>query len=1386
MKKTISLDSCFQRVCGFLSLLFISELLFATENTIISRLDFKQLSIFSSLPTDEVQKVYQDRDGLIWFATRYGFCRYDGYQVTPYKSNLYSPGLLSNNNVYCLADDNDYNLWIGTQEGLNVLNKKTGEIRKYLTPAIPNNVISCLLVSRDNTLWVGTDAGLCRYVAEQDSFFVYNAEVTAGILNLTAIKSLFEDSEGDLWIGTWSAGLYRYSPSTGKFYEYPRLNDRNSAHVIYEDSDKNIWVGSWACGLFKLRNPKDMKKVSYINYRHKTGDEGSLSDDIVYDISEDRNTNTIWVGTRSGLSIMKLDKPDDFINYKSKKSPYHIPCDEINSIIRDSSGNMWIGSIGGGVLMADTRQPMFIGHNLNFLDEEIPTTSVRALFADSNSNIWMGIGTYGLAYQEYATGKLILHSHIPEFAGVTSIPTVYSIIERHKNREVWFGTYDGGIFIYKKGEKVKNLLPDNCDFIASSCVSSLYEDAQGNCWVGTRGGLGVSMSGNKSYRFGVMDFGNGQSSDWLYVRDIIQDSDRSIWVATANYGIIHITGDIQKPGTLKYCNYSFHNQKLITNTVLCLHLDKSGRLWAGTEGGGLYLYNRDKQVFDGKSREYNIPGDMVGSMEEDQKGNLWLGTNAGLVKLYAGVEGKDTAVRVYTAADGLQDNFFIAQSSCNRDGELFFGGYKGYNSFFPDKMDERQREVPFVITDIKIFNRSFSKLPSEVRQRISESMPLLTQKIELPYEYNNFSIEFAALTYKNPELNQYAYRLEGFEKEWQYTDADRRFAYYNNLESGTYKFQLKATNENGVWSGYIRELTVVVLPPFWATWWAYLIYILVTGIIVFYLYRAAKNRILLRNELRLRELEKAKAEELNHAKLQFFTNITHELLTPLTIISATVDELKMQSPGHGDLYTIMNTNIRRLIRLLQQILEFRKAETGNLKLRVSPGDIAAFVKNEAESFQPLVKKRKIHFSVLCDPESIIGYFDTDKLDKILYNLLSNASKYNDEGGYIQVTLSYGDDKDFIILRVKDNGKGISEEKQKTLFKRFYEGDYRRFNTIGTGIGLSLTKDLVELHGGTIAVESKMNEGTEFIITLPIDRSYFKEEQIDDEVILSVQKSVDYAELEEDTKDVAMLETKTNSILVVEDNEELLQLMVKILSRDYNVFTAENGREGIVILENEDIDLIVSDIMMPEMDGIEFCKYIKGKLEISHIPVILLTAKNKEEDRAEAYEVGADAFISKPFNLPVLYARIRNLLKYKERMAHDFKKQLVFEVKDLNYTSLDEGFMQRAIDCVNAHLDDCDFDQPQFVDEMKTSKSTLYKKLKSLTGLNTSAFIRNIRLKAACRIMEEKGNMIRISELAYAVGFNDPKYFSACFKKEFGILPSEYIERFIFPGSSVED
>ena len=1362
-----------QRLAALTTCLIISSTFHIFGNDIIHRLQFKQINSLNDLPNDEVQKVFQDREGFMWFATRYGLCKYDGYQVTTIKSDIHHPDLLTSNNIRCLGDDADHNLWIGTFEGVNVLNKATGVVRKTGDLKGSHSNVSSILVTRNNSVWVSSDTCLYRYNVQADSLEIITNDGMDKLF-VGPENELFEDSDGDIWIGSWNHGLHRFSPSENKLYTYPPFNPRNSAHTIFEDSRKNIWIGGWDEGLYLLKNPKDMERLSWEVFKHNVHNSSSLSDNIVYALNEDLNTGTLWVGTRSGVSVMSLDSPGKFINYKPTESPYYIPHNEINSIIRDKSGKLWLGSIGGGVFMVDTRKPKFELFHFKAPDKSVLTVAVRSLFVDKDDMVWMGVGNYGVAKYNRATNHYSFYSELPEFSEIAGMPTTYSIMQRKESGELWFGSYNGGLYIYKEGEKVKQYLPDNSDFVMHNIVTALYEDQYGNCWVGTRTGLGIKRADGKGYLFKNMRTENADLSS-AYIRDILEDANGDIWLASTNLGVIRISGDIRKPESLQYASYSLQNDKIRAKSIICLKYDSQGRLWVGTEGHGLFVYNRDKDIFESKSMEYNLQGDLVGSIEEDDHGNLWLGTNKGLIRLSIGANQKVIEQRLYTAVDGLQNNFFIPHSSCKSGNRLFFGGFGGYNSFNPEDLNIDARDVPFQITDVKIYNNSFSTLDEKLRNRISPKTPSFTDRIVLPYTYNNFNIEFASLTYKNPELNKYAYKLVGFEKDWQYTDATRHFAYYNNLKSGTYTFQLRATNENGIWSGHIRELTVVILPPFWATWWAYLIYFFIIVAIIYYAYRVTKNRMKLKNSLELQKMEKEKAEELNHTKLQFFTNITHELLTPLTIISATVDELKIQAPQYTSLYPVIGTNIQRLIRLLQQILEFRKAETGNLKLRVSPGDLAVFIRNEAEAFQPLIKKRKLHFSILCDPDEIYGYFDTDKLDKILYNLFSNAAKYSHEGGFIRINLTYADTKDYIVITVKDDGEGISPENQKTLFKRFYEGDYRKFNTIGTGIGLSLTKDLVELHGGTIRVESELGMGSTFFVRLPIERSYFKEEEID-ETIIPVSKTV--SGIEPDIHELPKVnEEKKYSILVLEDNEDLLQLMLTLLSREYNVFTAENGKEGIVIIENEEIDLVVSDIMMPEMDGIEFCRHIKSELDFSHIPVILLTAKNKEEDRAEAYESGADGFISKPFNLAVLHARIKNLLKTKERMARDFKNQLVFEVKDLNYTSIDEEFMQKAVDCVNRYLDDPDFDQPQFIEEMGTSKSTLYKKLKSLTGLNTSSFIRNIRLKAAIKIMEEKKG-IRVSELAYAVGFNDPKYFSSCFKKEFGMLPSEYMEKFL--------
>ena len=1365
-------------------------------------LAFKSSSILNSLPSKDVQSVYQDRDGYIWISTRNGLFQYDGYSITTYKSNLYRPDLLTNNNIYCVAEDAQHRLWIGTYSGLNVLDKQTGQIWKIDDPEINGIGISQILVTSDNRILFATEGGLLEYLEDGNRFSVFNQDNTGGVFPKTTVKSLFEDDRGDIWIGTWSQGLFRYEKRTGEYWKYPQMNSGNSAHVVFQDSHKNIWVGTWGAGLHLLHDAYNPEKTTWTTFTHDENRSGTISDNLIYAISEDLNTNSLWVGTRSGLSILSLRDMEmlhwSFENCYSGESENSITSSEVASLLRDRQGIMWVGMIGGGVNMANTRKAKFNLDRLSEAKRILKSNSVRSILLDDEGQLWMGISTYGFGVEDRRTGKFTHHGQMPDFSSYRGISTVMSIMQSPSTGHIWIGVYNGGAYEIDKsapvGKRVKAYNSSNAPWMYNSCIYYICEDSKQNLWFATKSGVSMRAADGTPVRFDSLKVGDVAVRD-MVVMQLVEGHDSEMWLASNTHGVIRIQGSGNSLSGYTFSGYSVSNGKLNSDYANCIYKDVEGRIWVGTGGSGLSLYDAVEDVFLPAHKLWNLPGDAVTNIQSDKKGNLWLGTNAGLLRLTVPRDLQNVTYRLYTTSDGLQDNIFNRGASfVASDGEMFFGGHRGYNSFYPDKQDEQVFSSPVVITDIKVFNQSWTALSDKERSEISNLSPRFTDKIVLDYKRNNFSIEFSALEYANPERNRYAYRLDGFDAGWQYTDASKRFAYYNNLKSGTYTFYVKSSNSNGIWDENIQTVKVVILPPPWKTWWAYTLYIIVLLGISWYIYRIVRNRIRLRNALHLREMEQAKSEEINHAKLQFFTNITHELLTPLTIISASVDELKQTAPAYKEQYDVMTHNINRLIRLLQQILEFRKAETGNLKLKVLQGDLVLFVRRSLDGFRPLMKKKDIRFTIQSDADKCLAFFDPDKLDKILYNLLSNASKYNKPGGKVGIELNCDEVNGIACIIVKDNGPGIPKESQKNLFKRFYEGDYRKFNTIGTGIGLSLVRDLVTLHHGSISVESEEGKGAAFKIQFPVHRFAYSEDEIDDAVTLldsdgidAVQEDVVITDAQADILEENLIPVeqsvaeKSHTLLLVEDNEDLLGLMVKLLGGDYTIHTATNGKEALEVVELEDIDLIVSDVMMPVMDGIEFCRNIKGNFDTSHIPLILLTAKKQEEDRVEAYESGADAFITKPFNLSVLHARIGNLLKSRERVMKDFKKQLVFEAKELNYTSMDEDFLQRAIDCVNRHLDDPNFDQTQFLEEMNTTKSTFFRKLKSLTGLTYVSFIRNIRMKAACRIMEEKKH-VRISELAYAVGYNDPRYFSSIFKKEIGMQPSEYMERFTSGGT----
>ena len=1086
----------------------------------------------------------------------------------------------------------------------------------------------------------------------------------------------------------------------------------------------------------------------------------------------------------------------EFENCYSGESENSITSSEVASLLRDRQGIMWVGMIGGGINMVNNRKAKFNMDRLSEAKRMLKSNSVRSILLDDEGLLWMGMSTYGFGVKDRATGKFTHYTQMLDFKNYSRMSTVMSIIQSPSTGHIWVGVYNGGAFEIDKsapvGKRVKYYSPSNVPWMCNSCIYSIYEDSKQNMWFATRGGVSMRTADGTPVRIDSLKVGDTMMYD-VVAMQIVEGNNGDMWVTSSTNGVIRIQGSGNSLKEYTVSGYSLANDKLNSNYADCVYKDAQGRIWVGTGGSGLNLYDAANDTFLPVHVLWNLPGDAIVSIQSDKQGELWLGTNIGLLRLTVPDDLQNVTYRLYTTADGLQDNIFNRGASCvASDGEMFFGGHRGYNSFYPDQQEEQVFSFPVVITNIKVFNQTWASLTEKERAAMSDLSPGFMNEIRLDYKHNNFSIEFSALEYANPERNQYAYRLEGFDSGWQYTDASKRFAYYNNLKAGTYTFYLKSSNSNGIWNQDVQTVKVIILPPPWKTWWAYTLYILLVLGSAWYAYRVIRNRIRLRNALHMREMEQAKAEEINHAKLQFFTNITHELLTPLTIISASVDELMQAAPGYKEQYRVMTNNINRLIRLLQQILEFRKAETGNLKLRVSQGDLAQFVRRSFDSFRPLMKKQDMQFSISCSPEPFNAYFDPDKLDKILYNLLSNASKYSRHGGMISIRLTCMEEN-LACLVVKDNGPGIAKEAQKNLFKRFYEGDYRKFKTIGTGIGLSLVRDLVVLHHGTITAESEEGQGTEFTVTFPVLRTAYAEEEIDSNlsgVIPDVEEIVeaDAVEKEEEGADT----TPSRSLLIVEDSEDLLNLMVKLLGTDYVIYTATNGREAIEVVEVEDIDLIVSDVMMPEMDGIELLNAVKTNHNVCHIPVIILSAKASLDDRIKGLEYGADGYITKPFSSAYLRARLKSVLLQRTHLK-DFllagrsldevtvtvtEEKQEHRLEDLSpslpqITHFDEEFIKNIIQSVEDNLNNPDFKIEDLADSMGMGRSMFYRKIKSILSVSPIDFVKDMRVKRSVQLLES--GEYTVSEVAYMCGFSSPQYFSRVFKAAMGCTPTEYKE-----------
>ena len=1171
----------------------------------------------------------------------------------------------------------------------------------------------------------------------------------------------------------------RLKRGSNVFRSYPKLNDRNSAYSLFFDRNHRLWVGTWGYGVLCISNPDNLKNPQYHQYPYATNNF-----DIFYKFVEDPTTNTLWACTREGICYLDEDQPQaGWSKYTQIGNNRLIYCNDIST---DGAGNIWLCTQNDGVLQITPPPSLFKQWYLGNLQNAPTINYVNAILTTDGKWFWLGLNPYGIALYNRDTGDTYYNKGIPGFGKLSSYTLTTSItsIVKRSNDEIWFAVNNYGVIIKPKEKEAFCLDNTNTNYIKENFVNAVFESKDKTMWIGSRNGMSIVYPDNTGYFLTMKEDKNDFSS--CDIRNICQDRQGNIWVSTDNEGIIRISGNTRNIRSLKYRQYCPKNDKYAINDAQKCMEDNQGRLWAISNSGGLFLYNKVEDRFEYQNRKLHLPDDQTFSIEGDASGNIWVALNKALAYITWKNQESDHLrnITYFTQEDGLGEIKFSADASYQFGKEIFFGTRAGFFSFPPSAMTKMKnhRNCKLVITDLIIDDVPFAQLDSVLKSDISEEMPHYTKRISIPSNVKKFDIEFSLLTYGNTRKNSYAYQLEGYDEDWQYSKQDEHKATFQNLNAGTYKLHLKANDGYGKWQELPYTITIKVLPPWYASRLAFMLYILMLIGGIFAVARWYKERVKTRNSLQMGVI---------------LTNITHELLTPLTVISATIYKFKERAPQYEEDYLVMDSNINRTTRLLRQILEVRKSQAGQLHLLVNRSNLVSFIEEACENIRPMAEHQQIKLKFNKPHSEGTAWFDADKMDKIIYNLLSNAIKYNKVGGKIDVSLRLS--KEQAVITIADNGIGMSKEKMKHLYTRFFDGDYRKQNMPGTGIGLSLTHDLVKLHHGDIRCESQEGEGTTFTITLPIRKSAYAPDEIDnsDKPNAVNQEAIRQASQETEQESQSASEDKpkltpvrqsifirknASKILVVEDNEELLALMLQVLSKNYHVFTAKNGKQAMNIIMKEELDLVVSDVMMPIMDGIELTKQLKSDKSFWQLPVILLTAKNKEEDKTEAYAVGADAYITKPFKFEELEVRINALLANRKKMIEKIQAEISLQANTesekqaaMHLSDPDQAFVTHATEILMQHLSDGDYNREAFAKDMAMGESTLYNKVKATTGQTVIAFITSIRLKEAQRIIQSNPNIL-ISDVATQVGFNTPKYFSKCFKKEFGIFPKEYAEK----------
>ena len=1328
MKNTFCVLACF----------FIT--IFCQAQSVEEHYYFKNLSIRNGLSQNTVNAILQDRKGFMWLGTKDGLNRYDGLSFRKFKHDAANPRSIGNSFITSLYEDFNGNIWVGTDAGVYIYYPEKEAFEEFDCQSLEKTRIersvSMIAGDKQGRVWIAVEAqGMFCYDTRQKLLRNYPlSEISSNI------KCFTFDSGGTLWLGFYGDGLYYSKDNLATVHPYGSPEDGKREFEggvitkIVQGNYNCLYIGSVKEGVSELNLTSG--QVRNLLAIDESGESIFCRDLLPY------SDNELWIGTESGIYIYNL-RTAQFIHLRaSLYDSYSLSDNAIYALYKDREEGLWIGSYFGGVDYYPRQYTYFAKYYPKNIANSLHGKRVREFCRADDGTLWIGTEDGGLNHFNPKTKEF--HFFEPS-AGFTNIHGLCM-----DGSHLWVGTFSKGLRVIdtRTGVVLRTYTEGHTPHsLNDNSIFSICRTSAGEIYLGTLFGL-------LRYNRTQDNFDRIPELNGKFVYDIKEDSYGNLWLATYANGAYCYDVSVRR-----WKNYVFDaedEKSLPYDKVLSVFEDSYRQIWLTTQGGGFCLFHPDTETFTRYGLKDGLPNDVVYQIVEDDDRFLWLTTNNGLVRF----DPKTMEMKVFSTANGLPTNQFNYRSGFKDEaGNIYLGSINGFVAFDPRTFAEN-RQVPAVaITDFLLFNK---EVPVGETDSPLKSSITFSDKVVLTADQNSFSFRIAALSYQAPRMNKLMYKLEGFDEGWL-TIGESPLVTYSNLGYGDYVFKVKASNSDGVWNEQETSLHLSILPPFYLSGWAYCFYVLFfmgcLVCVIFYF----KRRNYRKQHRQMEMLEQEKEREVYHAKIDFFTNVAHEIRTPLTLIKGPLENIilkkEVDSETKEDLY-IMKQNTERLLNLTNQLLDFRKTETRGFRLNFTECDVVAVLRETYLRFTSLAKQKGLDFILELPQECFMADVNQEALTKIISNLLNNGVKY--ASTYLRISLET-DEKVFHI-RTFNDGEMIPDTMKEEIFKPFVRLDKEDEVTTGTGIGLALSRSLAELHQGSLMME-KGEEVNCFCLTLPVNQ--------DSTITLSAENvsqveenSCGWEQEETDTKE------KKPMILVVEDNPDMLAFIRKQLTTEYSVLTAMNGIEALAVLDNHYVNLVVSDVMMPQMDGFELCKTIKSDLSYSHIPVVLLTAKTNIQSKIEGLELGADAYIEKPFTVEYLLANISSLIHNREKLRQTFAKSPFVAANTMALTKADEEFIWKLNDIIQANLHNPEFSMEDMADALKMSRSSFYRKIKGVLDLSPNEYLRLERLKQAAQLLKEGKS--RVNEICYTVGFNSPSYFSKCFLKQFGVLPKDFI------------